>query len=141
MIVHFPIALLLTGFLFVTITMFCKKCCKAKATNADCSTSATTPSCIEKMGFWLLLLGTLSSVASVASGFLFTTMTDKALFFAEHHTLAISTMAIAIVTTAIYAFYMFKARTNEPVKWIAYILYIAVVVMISMTGHYGGLLR
>lgn len=140
MIVHFPIALLLTGLLFTAISMFCNKCC-CKKSAANCSTDSPHPSCVARMGFWLLVTGTLGSIASVVSGFLFTTMGEAAPFFTSHHTFAISTMAVAIVTTAIYAFYIYKAPKNTAVKWIAFLLYIAVAAMIALTGHYGGLLR
>lgn len=140
MIVHFPIALLLTGLLFSAIAMFCKKCCKVKTATADCPSSTNAVSCVDKMGFWMLALGTLSAAAGVLSGFLFAPEMNS-IIFNTHHTFAIATTAIAVVTTAIYAYWMFKARTNEPVKWIAFLLYVAVAALIAITGHYGGMLR
>lgn len=54
--------------------------------------------------------------------------------------LAISTLVLSLITSFIYIFYIFKARGNNAVHWIAYILYAASVVMVSITGHYGGMM-
>lgn len=139
MIVHFPIALLLTGLLFAAISMFCNKCCCKKSAES-CTSATERASCIEKMSFWLLALGTLGAAGAVASGFFFTPAMDS-VFYASHQSFAISTVAVAVVATAISAYSTFRARSNGAVKWIAFLLYVAIGVMVAMTAHYGGFLR
>ena len=55
MLVHFPIALLLWGFIADAASMMFKK-----------------ESCLSKVGFYLLLIGALTSLSAVLSGLLFT---------------------------------------------------------------------
>lgn len=132
-VVHFPIALLIVGFLFATLSVFCKKCNKI-----DC-TQTGKPSCIQKVAYWLLLLGALGAVGAVLSGTFFThSMTGPLGELRDtHQMLAISTMTVSLIAAAVYTYYIYKAPTKE-VLTIGYILYVVSVILVSITGHYGG---
>lgn len=135
MLVHFPVALLMVGFLFSTVGLFCKQCCKC-----GCSTDSGNPSCIMRAGYWLLVLGALGAVASVLSGMIFTEpmqgiMGEKR---SVHQLFAIMTMSVSIVSAAIMTYYIYSAKRTRPVLIIGYILYAATMILVAITGHLGG---
>lgn len=125
MIVHFPIALIITGFLFASIEMFFANCRKS--------------TCVIKTTYWLLSLGAFSALVAVLSGALFTTMQSSP-FFPTHQIMAFSTAAIACITATLYILYVFKAPQSKILHVSAYVLYIVAVVCVAITGHYGGLI-
>lgn len=134
MVVHFPIALLIVGFAFATLSILCKKC------NTVGTTDPTKPSCIQKVAYWLLALGALGAVAAAASGALFTnspTAGPLVAMYTKHVSLAISTITVSLITAAIYTYYMYKARTKQ-VLMIGYALYVVCVILVSLAGHFGG---
>lgn len=135
MVVHFPIALLLVGFLFASLSIFCKKCNKM-----ECSTDSTKPSCIQKTAYWLLALGALSAAAAVTTGFLFTNTPSVGPLVQLHNThimFAVSTMVVALIAAGIYTYYIYKAHTKQ-VLAIGYTLYVICAVLVAITGHFGG---
>lgn len=125
MIVHFPIALLITGFLFASLDLFIKKC-------------SCTP-CVAKISFWLLGLGAISALAAVLSGALFTTMQSSP-FFPDHQMMAFTTAIVACLTALIYAYYIYKAPKNKTLRVVGYLAYVVTAILVSITGHYGGLI-
>lgn len=138
MLVHFPIALILVGFLFATVTLFCGKCCKKCATDSDHSKYSV--SCLEKVGFYLLTLGSLSAVAALIAGYVFTeemvgvmgSMRDT------HSSVAIAAMVVSLIACAVYAYYIYSAKKVRQVLYIGYVLYLIAAVLIGITGHLGG---
>lgn len=136
MMVHFPIALLLVGFLFATLALFCKKCNSV----SDCN--GTKPSCILKVGYWLLALGALSAAASVTTGALFTTEMEGIMgqLRDTHQALAFTTMIVSLIAAAIYTYFIYKAPKVVQVHYIGYALYVVAAVMVGITGHYGGMM-
>lgn len=135
MVVHFPIALLVVGFGFATLAMFCKKC------NAVGCTDPTKPSCVQKVAYWLLSLGALSGAAAVLSGIVFTNEMVGPLGSLRntHEVLAISTTVVALIAAGVYTYYIYKARIAQ-VQVIGYALYALAALLVSVTGHYGGLM-
>lgn len=125
MIVHFPIALIITGFVFASIEMFFKRCDKN--------------SCVLKTTYWLISLGALGAVASVVSGALFTTM-HTSIFFADHRLMAFATAACSLLAAALYIYYIYRAHQNKVLHVAAYVVCLVAVVLVSITGHYGGLM-
>lgn len=134
MIVHFPIALVIVGFAFATLAMFCKKCSCQGVQDQSCKAS-----CVSKVGYWLLALGSLSAVAAVLSGMFFTSeMTGPMGRLRDtHEMLAIATMIVGLITSGVYTYYIYKARIPQ-VQIIGYVLYLVTVVLVAVTGHYGG---
>lgn len=137
MLVHFPIALILVGFLFATITLFCGKCCKKCATSDHGKSSV---SCMEKVGFYLLTLGSLSAVAALAAGYLFTKEMVGVMgeMRTTHASMALAAMVVAIIACAIYAYYIYSTKKVRQVLYIGYALYVIAAVLIGITGHLGG---
>jgi len=125
MLVHFPIALVAFGFLADCASLFFKK-----------------EACLSKLGFYLLILGTLTAATALFSGVLFTSeMTGAAGGIKETHEMfAWITLGILLVTSALRIFLQAKNEGNANIKWIAFVLYGLATVSVSITGFFGGTL-
>lgn len=125
MLVHFPVALIMVGFIAEVLSMYFKK-----------------EACLSFAGFWLLIIGALSSVAAYLSGQFFTgEMSGTAGEVKELHELLASVTLYTMLANAlfrIYLKYVQKEQTN--LKWIALIIYGVSAIAVSATGFYGGTL-
>jgi uncharacterized membrane protein len=125
MLVHFPIALLIVGFLADITGEFYKK-----------------EKCLHKIGFILQILGTLGVIAAFITGDNFTNWeafqgaTKDA--FELHQDAAILTIWIAIVAVLVRILIMMMQRFTGWTKWVTLLLYFAAVVAIGYTGLMGG---
>ena len=124
MIVHFPIALLITGFFFDIVGLFVTR------------ESFTTT------GFYLLILGSLGVVAAFISGSIAGGsiseggMLGKAL--ETHEDAADLTIWIVSITAIVRILLVVLKRYSGYLKAIGLILYLASVLAIARTGYYGG---
>lgn len=124
MLVHFPIALIIAGFIIDVASIYLRK----KANLPDLS-------------FYLLLLGTLTAFFTLLSGILFTPeMSGSAHEIQEIHEL-FAWISVCILTATVVLRIMVKIRSKENgLKWIAFILYGLATLSVSATGFYGGTL-
>jgi uncharacterized membrane protein len=124
MIVHFPIALIIVGFLAEVLSLFFK-----------------SEKCLSKTGFYLMILGTLAAIAAWSTGNLFTNEpTQGAVLqvFDKHETGALITMILMILCSA-FRIYLVIARKEETVlKWLAFGIYFLGFSAVSITGYLGG---
>lgn len=124
MVVHFPIALLVVGFLADLASVFFKNNCYPKA------------------GFMLQLLGTLGLIASYATGDWFTGWesfsgaTKDA--FLLHQNSAFVALWISIISLLFRVFVLMMKRSNTWLKWIVLLLVLLTAVAIGRVGFYGG---
>lgn len=125
MLVHFPIALVVFGFLAELAALFIKK-----------------EACLSKMGFFLLLLGTLSAVAAVLSGVLFTAeMEGTAGEVMETHELFAWITLTLLVAASLTRIYIMVKKSEKPnSKRLAFVLYALAALSVSITGFFGGTL-
>jgi uncharacterized membrane protein len=125
MLVHFPIALILIGFLFDLISIFYKK-----------------EAGLSMVGFYMLILGTLSALIAVVSGALFTSeMTGAAGAVKETHELFAWITVINLILLSVYRIYIrVKALDGNAIKRIAFAWYGVAAVGVAVTGFYGGTL-
>lgn len=125
MLVHFPIALILWGFIADVASLLFKK-----------------EVCLSKLGFYLLIFGTLTAFVALLSGVLFTAeMTGAAGGIKETHELfAWITVATAAIALAFRIFIMAKNKENTNLKWVAFVLYGLATISVSITGFFGGTL-
>ena len=125
MLVHFPIALLLWGFIADVASLYFKK-----------------EPCLSKMGFYLLIIGSLSAIAALTSGFLFTSeMSGAAGQVKETHELfAWLTVATSLIALAFRLYIIKKKKEATELKWALLALYGLAAVLVSLTGFYGGTL-
>lgn len=133
LIVHFPIALLITGFAFATIELVLKKECKCKFG------FTIEPFSIQKTAYYLLILGSLSAVVAILSGFIFTSDMEGVLgeLRCKHLTIAIITASLSILSAISYTFYVFRNHSKKA-RIIGYVLYLLCAVLIATTGYFGG---
>ena len=122
MLVHFPIALVMIGFLADLASLFIKR-------------ELSFP----KISFYLLIIGTLGALAAVLSGLIFTNeMSGAAGEVREtHELLAFATVLVLIITTVLKIILLRKPDSKE-LKWSAFILYAIAAVLVSITGAMGG---
>ena len=125
MLVHFPIALIVFGFIADTVLILFRK-----------------EAGLSKFGFYLLIFGTLSAIATLLSGALFTAeMTDTAGVVKDTHELfAWITVGSLVVLSAFRIFLKTQNKETTNLKWIAFALYGLAAISVSITGFYGGTL-
>jgi uncharacterized membrane protein len=125
MLVHFPIALVVVGFLADTVYFFYKK-----------------EVCLSKTGFYLLVLGTLGAIAAWLAGFIFTSdMSGAAGQIRETHKIFASvTVSLLLITSLLRIILLVKKVETPGLKWIAFSLYGLATICVTITGLYGGTL-
>ncbi|MEJ2613830.1 MAG: hypothetical protein P8Z35_02640 [Ignavibacteriaceae bacterium] len=124
MIVHFPIALLIVGFLSDLIGAFFKK------------------EFFSKAGFYLLILGTAGVIAAYLSGNIAGDGVSEAGALKqalENHEEAaeLSLWLMVIASVVRIGIVIFKKYTGM-FKWAALVLFFAGILSIARTGYYGG---
>jgi uncharacterized membrane protein len=125
MLVHFPIALVVFGFIADVASLYFKK-----------------EAFLSKMGTYLLIVGTLSALATWLSGVLFTAeMSGSAGQVKETHELfAFITIIILVITATLRLYLLIGKKDNSNLKWVAFILYGLATISVSLTGFFGGTL-
>lgn len=123
MIIHFPIALLLIGFLSEVIGIILKK------------------SFFNQTAFYLLILGTFGTIASYLSG-------DAAGEGMEggtlgkaieiHENAAVITLWLAIITSVVYITVNWFKYSNKWIKIASVVLFASVIGGVSRTAYLGG---
>lgn len=124
MIIHFPIALLIVGFLFDLTGVLFKK------------------EFFSKAGFYLLILGTLGVAAAYITGNLAGNGIAEAGALKQaletHEDAATLTLWLMIIASVIRIGLVLLKKYQGAFKWIALILFLAGVLSIVRTGFYGG---
>lgn len=125
MLVHFPIALVMVGFIAELAALIVKK-------------ELYSP----KFSLYLLVIGTLAAVVTWLSGVLFTSeMSGAAGSVKESHELfALVTMLILIITSVVRLIVVFGKKENKTLKWVGFWLYGLAALTVSITGYLGGTL-
>ncbi len=124
MLVHFPIALLIVGFL-------------AEATGAIFKKEF-----FSKAAFYLLIIGTLGAVAAYLSGNIAgdgiteTGTLKQALEI--HESSAILTVWLVVATTLFRVALVALKKFRGTLQWVAVALFLVSILSIARTGHYGG---
>lgn len=123
LIVHFPIALLIIGFVADTVYMLYKK-----------------DVCLSKVGFYLMLAGTLGAIAAVLSGNFFTEdMSGSVEAVRERHeTFANITMYVMIVASILRIYLVYNGKAESKAGLGVYLLYLIGVITVGYTGMLGG---
>jgi len=124
--VHFPIALIVTGFFLEALSLFFNK----------------KEPCLSRAGFYLMLLGTLAAIAAYLTGAIFTEeLKGKAGDMEEWHEMfAKFTMFTMIAVSALRIFLMIRKKENTGLKWVVFGLYFIGFVFVGITGLLGGTL-
>jgi uncharacterized membrane protein len=123
MIVHFPIALIIAGFLADTLYLFYKQ-----------------ESWLSKAGFGLMILGTLGACAAYLTGVLFTSEpTEGGIvgIYELHHTGAWITLTVMLLASLLRIYAVVKHREKR-FRRIIYGLYLVGTAAVSFAGFIGG---
>lgn len=122
-IIHFPIALLLVGFLSEFLALFIKK------------------DFLKNTAFYLLLLGALGAIAAYVSGNYAGDGIEEGplkIPMELHEQAALITLWLAIITALFSVLiYYFKIQ-NSKAKWAGILLYALLAVSVARTGYLGG---
>jgi uncharacterized membrane protein len=124
MIVHFPIALIIVGFIADVVSLFFKN-----------------EKCLSKTGFYLMVLGALAVIAAWLTGQLFTsepTQGEIVRVFEKHETGALITMILMVVGATFRIWLVIKKKEETQLKWVAFGLYFLAFGAVSFTGFNGG---
>ena len=123
-IVHFPIALILTGFLADVIFLLYKK-----------------EICLLKAGFYLMILGALGAVAAFLTGMFLTSHPSEGeimSIFEKHETGAWITLVTICIGVLLRIYLAVTKKEQTSLKWIVFALYCAAFGAVAVTGHLGG---
>ncbi len=123
MMVHFPIALLIIGFLFDIVGVFFRK-----------------EKCLSKTGLYLMVIGTVGSIAAYLTGEYFTKeLTGIAGELKEEHELyAKITMYTMIIASTLRIWLLVLKKTESFWKWIILLLYFVGTITVGYAGFLGG---
>jgi uncharacterized membrane protein len=123
-VVHFPVALILVGFLAEVLSLVFKN-----------------EKCFSKTGFYLLILGAVSAIVAWSTGQLFTTEPTQGAvveIFNKHETFALITMLLMITGSVFRIFLVIRKKEETSLKWIAFGIYFLAFAAVTFTGHLGG---
>ena len=125
MLVHFPIALVVFGFIAEIAALYFKK-----------------EVCLSRLGFYLLIIGTLSALVAWFTGNFFTSdMAGAAGEIKDTHELfALITLGLLLVTSVLRIVIQSKSIESLGLKRIALLTYCMAAISVSITGFYGGTL-
>lgn len=123
MLVHFPIALVAIGFLAELVSLYYKK-----------------EVCLSRLGFYLLMIGTLSALTAWLTGTLFTAeMSGAAGDIKEtHETFAVITLGLLVAASILRILIQSKRNEAPLLKWTAFAFYGMAALSVSITGFFGG---
>jgi uncharacterized membrane protein len=123
MVVHFPIALLITGFVFDLIGVFFRK-----------------EKCLSRTGMYLMIIGTIGAVAGYLTGEYFTReMTGNAGEIKEEHEFYSKiTMYTMIVVSTLRIWVIVLKKSESFWNWIILLLYFLGVNAVGYAGFLGG---
>lgn len=123
MLVHFPIALVMFGFLAELAFLFFKK-----------------EVALGKMGYYLLVIGTLAALAAWLTGNFFTSAMDGAAGKAKevHELFATITLILLLVTSILRTTLVVMKNESTFLKTVSFLLYALAAISVSVTGYLGG---
>jgi uncharacterized membrane protein len=123
MIVHFPIAIIVIGFLFDLFSLF-----------------ITKEKCLSKMGLYLEVMGMFAAIAAFGTGYYLTSpMEGEAGVLREQHQLfATLTLVSIILATFFRLLLVYQKKEETYLKYAAMSLFLCAFVFVMITGYLGG---
>jgi len=123
MLVHFPIALILAGFLFDLCSLFIKN-----------------EPCLSRTGFWLQVLGMIAAIFAFGTGYFFTNpMEGEAGLMRDRHELFATWTLVSIVLATLFRIVaLYLDKKTAVIRFTILGLYLAAAILVSITGYLGG---
>lgn len=125
MFVHFPIALITIGFIFDVIGLFVKKEYQ-----------------FFKFAYYLMILGTISSITAYLTGEFFTPELDGVLgeIKENHEVFAKITIFTIAIATILRTYINYKKIESSRIKYLVILFYALAFISVGITGYSGGTL-
>jgi uncharacterized membrane protein len=125
MVVHFPIAIIMVGFLADFLSLVFKK-----------------ERCLSRMGFYLMLLGILAALVAFGTGYFLTCTTiEDAGALGQHHKLFATLTLITIIIAAIFRILIVYLKKDETkLKYISIVIFFLAAAFVGITGYLGGMI-
>lgn len=123
MLVHFPIALAIVGFVFELAYLLYKK-----------------EICLSKAGSFLLIFATLAAGAAWLSGYFLTgEMAGEAGEVRESHEMLATVTTLLLIAASVIRVYILKTENKTiAIQWTAFVLYGLAAIGVGITGFLGG---
>ena len=123
MIVHFPIALIVLGFLFDLFSLF-----------------ITKEKCLSRVGLYLEVIGMFAAIAAFGTGYYLTSpMEGEAGILKDQHELFATLTLISIILATFFRLLLVYQKKEETyLKYAAMSLFLFAFVFVQITGFLGG---
>ncbi|MFH1160329.1 MAG: DUF2231 domain-containing protein [bacterium] len=123
MTVHFPIAIILIGFLIDLISVFSKK-----------------EPCFSRMSYYLEIIGMVAAIVAFGTGYYFTSpmQGEAGLIRDEHKLFATLTLVFIILATTFRVLLVYLKKEETYLMWIARGFYLMSFIFVAYTGYLGG---
>jgi uncharacterized membrane protein len=124
MVVHFPIAIIMVGFLADLASLVFKK-----------------ERCLSTMGMYLELLGALAAIIAFGTGHFLTGDTiEGAGHNGEMHELFATMTLVTIILAAFFRILIVYLKKDETkMKYVAMVIFFFAFVFVGITGYFGGM--
>ncbi len=125
MVVHFPIAIIMVGFLADLLSLVIKK-----------------ERCLSTMGLYLEILGVLATLVAFGTGYFLTGMTiEDAGTVGKHHELFATLTLITIILAGFFRTLIVYMKKDEIyLKYISMGIFFLAAVFVGITGYFGGMI-
>jgi uncharacterized membrane protein len=123
MIVHFPIAIIIVGFIADVSSLIFKK-----------------EKCLSTMGLYLEIIGLLAVIAAYGTGYFFTSPLEgeAGMMRERHETFALFTLIAIILATSFRVYITYKKKEETNLKYISLGIFFLAFIFVSITGYLGG---
>ena len=123
MIVHFPIAIIMIGFLADILSLF-----------------ITQEKCLSRIGFYLEIIGMFGAIAAYGTGYYFTSVMEgeAGLLRHNHQLFATFTLVSIIIATFFRILLVYQKKEETQLKYIALCLFLLAFIFVGITGYLGG---
>lgn len=124
-LVHFPVALIIVGFLADISSLIFKK-----------------EKCLSTMGLYLEVLGLLGAIAAFLTGHYMTGDTiDGAGHIGQMHELFATLTVCTIFIAVLFRFLIiYRKKDTSNLKYIAMAIFFFAFIFVAITGHFGGMI-
>jgi len=125
MVVHFPIAIIMVGFLADMVSLIFKK-----------------EKCLTTMGLYLELLGALAAMVAFGTGYFLTGDTlEGAGHTGEMHELFATLTLVSIIVAAFFRILIVYLKKDETrMKYVVIGIFFLAFVFVAITGYFGGMI-
>ena len=125
MTVHFPIAIIIVGFIIDLVGIFKQR-----------------DTCLTRMGYYLMIIGMIAAIIAFGTGYYFTNELagEAGVVKDEHKLFATFTLVFIILATMLRVLIAYVKKERSYLKWVVLCLYTCAFIFVIYTGFLGGYL-